>query len=73
MSSPVKQQTVTQYPGGEPTVFLGPDFRQVGIDGLIAGASAIATLQSQVATMQGQIADLTTRVAALESAAPPPA
>lgn len=72
MSSPMPNVT-TNYPGGEPTVFIGPDFRQVGIDRLVSGASAIATLQQQVATMEGQIADLTARVTALESAASPPA
>lgn len=78
MSAPTPKAVVTQYPAGEPTVFLGPDFRQVGIDRLINGASAIAamqaqiaTMQGQISTMQGQIADLTTRVAALEAATPP--
>lgn len=67
MSAPMPR-TVTQYPAGEPTVILGPDFRQVGVDQLLGNTATMSNLQAQIATMQAQIADLTSRVAALENA-----
>jgi hypothetical protein len=68
MSAPAPK-TVTQYPGGEPAVYIAPDFQQVGADALINNSAAVASLNAQIATMQAQIADLTTRVTALENAA----
>lgn len=65
MSSPMPL-TTTQYPGGEPAVYVAPDFQQVGADALIGNSTIVANLQAQ-------IADLTARVTALESAASAPA
>lgn len=68
MSTPTPRIT-TQYPTAEPSVFVAPDFQQVGADTLIGNSATVAGLQSTISTMQGQIADLTSRVTALEAAA----
>lgn len=65
MSSPMPL-TTTQYPGGEPAVYVAPDFQQVGADALIGNSTSVANLQAQITA-------LAARVTALESAASPPA
>lgn len=60
MASPVPR-TVTQYPAGEPAVYVAPDFQTVGVDALISNSATVASLQAQ-------INDLVARVTALENA-----
>ena len=65
MASPVLS-TVTQYPAGEPTVYVGPLMQQVGFDQLLRNSVAVGNLQAQLNAMQAQINDLIARVTALE-------
>lgn len=65
MSSPMPL-TTTQYPGGEPTVYIGPLMQQIGVDQLLNNSAVVVNLQAQITA-------LAARVTALESAASPPA
>ena len=67
MSSPMPL-TTTQYPGGEPAVYVAPDFQQIGADALIGNSTSVANLQQQITTLQSQMSALDARVTALESA-----
>lgn len=60
MASPVPR-TVTQYPAGEPAVYVAPDFQTVGVDALIGNSVSISNLQAQITA-------LAARVTALENA-----
>lgn len=61
MSSPVPRIT-TQYPSAEPTLYVAPDFQQVGADTLIGNSATVASLQAEIVALQN-------RVTALENAA----